>query len=320
MLTILSAKYGPARLLEWNAGLCRALNPGARYDWIVVNNDFDEGFASDSAGFTVVPGVPPPARAGASGQKDQGSLHHAAALMAGLRHVSSRYLLLLDQDFYVVRPDWIAQLISHAQAERLAFFGSVWHPRWTYQPRDFPSVHFMLIDLEQVPIGDLDFRPDMDGDRLDVLISDPRLKIPAALRTLLQAGKFRDTGWRVRERFRRSGLRSQGLVPAFDDRTAWCAAHPLHREANRWLPEDRRLIPRRSVTDRSFLRPVSQIAFQGRWEEFWWQGEPFAFHLRSVGRHSTAVPEDHAELKRLIELYSAGAPRFPAPRSPAPPR
>ena len=170
----------------------------------------------------------------------------------------------------------------------------------------------MLIDLEQVPVSDLEFRPDMDGDRLDALVSDPRLKIPEALRTLLQAGKFRDTGWRVRERFRRTSLRSEGLIPSFDAGAAWREAHPLHRAANRWLPEHRRLIPRRSVTDRSFLRPVSQIASQGRWEEFWWQDEPFAFHLRSVGRRSTAPMDEHTELERLVKLYAAGAPEsFP---------
>ncbi|MGY2893087.1 glycosyltransferase family 2 protein [Deinococcus sp. UYEF24] len=304
MLTILSVKYGPARLLEWNAELCRALNPDTRYEWLVVNNDADETFAHSTA-FTVLPGVPVPPTAN---PKDRGSAHHAAALMDSLKRVSGRYLLLLDQDFYVVRPGWIARLLAHAEAQRLAFFGSVWHPRWSYQPRGFPSVHFMLIDLEQVPAAALDFRPDMGGDRLDALISHPRLPLPPALRTLLQVGTFRDTGWRVHDRFRTSGLRFECLTPTFDRDAALQEAHPLHRLTARLLPEHRRTIPGdpASFTEQSFLRSVSELAHQRRWEEFFWQGEPFAFHLRSVGRRGAGADEDHAELRRLIEEYKAG--------------
>ena len=301
MLTILSVKYGPAHLLKWNADLCRALNPAARYEWLAINNDADGSFAPGQE-LTVIPGVSVPPTVNL---KDRGSAHHAAALMSGLQHVSGRYLLLLDQDFYVIRPDWIAQLLAYAGEHRLAFFGSVWHPRWSYQPRRFPSVHFMLIDLEQVPATSLDFRPDMGGNRLDALISHPRLPLPPALRTLLQVGTFRDTGWRVRDHFRTSDLRSECLTPTFDRGAALREAHPLHRMTARLLPEHRRVVPAdpASFTERSFLRSVSEFAHQRRWEEFFWQGEPFAFHLRSVGRRGAEADEDHAELRRLIEQY-----------------
>lgn len=300
LLTMLSVKYGSSGWLEKNAALCRSLNPSAAFEWIVVNNDSDQAFASRASGFRIVPGVPR-----AVDRHDHGSAHHAVGLMAGLSLVSSRYVLVIDHDFYVIRPDWIRQLLGHVQARRIAFFGSVWHPRWSYQPRGFPSVHFMLIDLEQVPVSGLDFRPDMNGNRLDALVSHPRWPIPQTLRTLLQVGEFRDTGWRVRQRYRRSGLRLECLVPHFDLRAALRSAPWLHRLAWRWWPDRHSPIPRATgaFTAQSFLRTDSVAAYTNGWEEFFWQDQPFAFHLRNVGRRGLNTVQDAAELDRLLERY-----------------
>jgi Glycosyl transferase family 2 len=297
-LTMVSVKYGSSAFLTRNAALVRALNPAAPYEWIVVNNDNDEKFASSE--FRVLPGVPRP-----SDPKDRGSAHHAAAIMAALQHVSSRFVLLLDHDFFVVKPDWVQSLLEHVTEKKIAFFGSVWHPRWSYQPRGFPSVHFMLIDLEQVDRSALDFRPDMNGNRLDAIISHPNLPLPQGLRTLLQMGAFRDTGWRVRERFINSGLRAECLVPHVNIKEARRDAEPLHRFVAQVLPRVRNPIPRADeITDGSFLRADSLVGYALGWEEFFWRDAPFGFHLRSVGRRITDSETDLAELDRLLELYS----------------
>jgi len=72
-------------------------------------------------------------------------------------------------------------------------------------------------------------------------------------------------------------------------------------------PEHRRVIPgnTHAITAHSFLRAESPHAYQGRWEEFSWHNEAFAFHLQSVGRGGAGVQADHAELRRLIERYGA---------------
>jgi hypothetical protein len=302
LLTMLSVKYGSSRFLTRNAALCRALNPEAAYEWLVVNNDFDEAFAADPR-FRVVSGVP------AVSKSDRGSYHHAAGIKAGLEFVSSRYVLLHDHDFFVIRPDWVRELLEYVEVHRLAFFGSVWHPRWSYQPRGFPSVHFMLIDLEQVPVSALDFTPDMTGDRLDAVISAPHLPIPRALRSLLQVGRFRDTGWRVRDRFRRSTLRFECLVPHWNLEVALDVAPWLHRWLSPWLPDALNPLPRGSsaLTDQSFLRSDSVTGYERGWEEFFWRGAPFGVHLRTVGRRAGDVIQDDAELDRLLELYRTRA-------------
>lgn len=300
-LTIISVKFGPSQLLTRNARLCRALNPDAVYQWLVVNNDHDELFGSSAAAeFRVLPGVPRPSDA-----NDRGSAHHASAIMAALPHVSSRFVLLLDHDFFVLKPNWMRSIIEHTSAAGLGFFGSVWHPRWSYQPRDFPSVHFMLIDLAQVELSALDFRPDRRGNRVDALISHPKLPIGQALRTLLQVGAFRDTGWRVRQRFVNSGLRAECLVPHVNLEKIQREAHPLHRVVAQVLPGLRNPIPRAdAVTMQSFLRADSPLGYAHGWEEFFWRDAPFGVHLRSVGRRITDSASDLAELDRLLERYA----------------
>ena len=300
MLTLLSVKYGDPVHLRRNAALCRQLNPGAEYAWIVVNNDVDGPFAPDAADeFHVVPG----AKRGTHG--DRGSYHHAAGIMAGLRSVQSRYLLVIDHDFYVVRPMWIEQILEHTRSQGLAFFGSVWHPRWSYQPRDFPSVHFMVIDLEQVSLDELDFTPDLSADRWDALVSSPRTPIPQALRVLLQVGRFRDTGWRVRERYRRSALNTERLQVHWNRTAALETAPALHRALEGVLPEALNPYPRtgKELTGQSFLRPVSSLGYGWGWEEFSWQSVPFALHLRGIGRgavRGVAGAEEAAELERVL--------------------
>lgn len=300
MLTLLSVKYGDPVHLRRNAALCRRLNPDAPYTWIVVNNDFDHQFALEVAAefagdVRVVPGAQRVANS------DRGSAHHAAGIMAGLRMVQSRYLLVVDHDFYVVRPQWIRSLLEHVHAQNLAFFGSVWHPRWSYQPRDFPSVHFLLIDLEQVSLDDLDFRPDFGADRWDAFVSSPRIPLPSALRVLLQVGRLRDTGWRVRKHYRTSTLTSERLQVHWNRAAALSAAPTLHRALERVLPDAFNPYPRNrlELTDQSFLRPVSSLGYGLGWEEFFWQGAPFALHLRGVGR-GAADAEEMMELERVL--------------------
>ncbi len=300
-LTIISVKFGSGELLTCNAALVRALNPDASYEWLVVNNDHDREFASSGASaFRMLPGVPRPEEA-----RDRGSAHHAAAITSALQFVRGRYVLLLDHDFFVVKPGWMRAILEHVTEESIAFFGSVWHPRWSYQPRGFPSVHFMLIDLEQIDRSALDFRPDMNGNRLDTLISQPNLPLPQGLRTLLQTGAFRDTGWRVRQRFMDSGLYTECLVPHVNLESARRDAEPLHRFVARVLPRLRNPIPRADeITSQSFLRADSPLGYALGWEEFFWQGVPFGFHLRSVGRRITDSEADLAELDRLLGRYA----------------
>src|ERR1044071_9323023 len=68
--------------------------------WILVDNSADEALAplARELGLEWVRGAPRPADAYISAQ----SMHHALGLDRGLSSVSSRYLLILDPDFFLL--------------------------------------------------------------------------------------------------------------------------------------------------------------------------------------------------------------------------
>ena len=298
MLTLLSVKYGSSDWLLANAKLCRALNSSQAYQWLVVNNDHDVSFLEHLNTFRILPGVEKTPRA------DRGSYHHAAALMSALPEVKSRYLLILDHDFFVIRPNWMTELLEHMQAQNLAFFGSTWHPRWSYQYRYFPSVHFMLIDLEKVNLEHLNFLPDIGGGWWDNLVSNKKIPMPSFLRQSLQVGLYRDTGFRIRQTFKNP--RFEGLIPHFDLEYEVAKLVPIERFLTRVLPDQINVFPQNTsfFTAQSFLRTSSSFAFEQQWEEFFWQDSPFGFHLRRVGR-DVQDNQDFVELERLLSHYTS---------------
>ncbi len=279
MLTVISVKFGSSQWIEKNLQLSAALNPNLAVRWLIVNNDNDPDF--QPANTEVLPAVAKPP------SSDKGSQHHAQAIMSALALVRTRFVLILDHDFYIIRQNWMQAVMQQMITRDLHFFGSVWHPKWSYQYRYFPSVHCMMIDLKKVPLGALNFLPDMDGNRFDKLISHPRVPIPVWLRTALQVGQFRDTAWRVYQQFQNQP--HECLKPHF-------MASP-----KRFLPDRFSLIPKKKgyFTQQSFLKPISSFAYDNAWEEFFWQDQPFALHLRRVGRSPSM--DEYSELGRVLE-------------------
>jgi hypothetical protein len=267
MLTIISVKYGSSQWLEKNLEFSQALNPHHTAKWLIVNNDNDPNFRINQ---TILPAVP---------------------------LVKTRFLLVLDHDFFILRRNWMDEIMQHMMARDLSFFGSVWHPKWTYQYRYFPSVHCFFVDLEKIRLKDLNFMPDMGGDWLDNIISHPSLLLPKFIRTRLQIGKFRDTGWRIYQRFKKQPFES--LIPH------------LNASPTPFMPERLSFIPTKpdSFTRASFLSTTSSYAYRNGWEEFFWQTQPFALHLRLVGRNvihdhmNDAIYDDMNELNKILKVY-----------------
>jgi hypothetical protein len=295
MLSILSVKFGSSVWLEQNFELIQRLNPDSNYDFFVVNNDSDPNF-KPSPEIQVLPVVPRVLHG------DKGSYHHAAALNSALPLIKTRFLLILDPDFYVIRPNWIEAVIDNMKAQNLACFGSTWHPRWTYQYRYFPSVHFMLFDLGKIPLETLDFTPDIGVGWWDRAFA--RSPLSASLKTIFQIGTFRDTGSRVQRRFQH--FKTECLQPHFNAESAISSFDGLQKILLN-APDRFSLIPKRKnyFTAQSFLRDVSPHAHKQHWEEFFWQNKPFGFHLRLVGRESAL--EDQTELRRLLQIHDTKA-------------
>lgn len=273
--------------------------------WLVVDNrDHVAGAAPPWPGplppyVEVVPGA---ARVVAS---DAGSRHHADGLHRGLERVTTRFVQILDPDFYVLQPRWLARTVEYAKMRNLALFGSVWHPRWTSQFRNFPSIHYLLIDGSRVPLDGIDLRPRIDGDWWWRLISDDRKPVP--FRAALKHGRIRDTGWELYRKYRHdAGVRRELLVPHWPGPARWTGKLLLRAQAALGARLPRVPAFATTITTRqSFLARDFPDDYAAGWEEFYWQGRPFGFHLRRIGRRrkGAATMSDGDRVAAVLAAY-----------------
>ena len=55
-----------------------------------------------------------------------------------LSKVRTRFAIILDPDLYVVRPNWLLELITRMKLEQIAIFGVPWNPRYFQKFLIFP--------------------------------------------------------------------------------------------------------------------------------------------------------------------------------------
>ena len=89
------------------------------------------------------------------------SYHHAFGLELGVREAKTRFVVIIDPDFFVIQPDWINRIVGHMTEKKLAVFGASWNPAWYQKLRDFPCSHLMIIDRERVTDIEDVFIPDL---------------------------------------------------------------------------------------------------------------------------------------------------------------
>ena len=338
-LTICSVSFNSKSCLELSWALTARLNPGAACSWIVVENSPEtssERLSLTDERFTMVEGAAVP-NVPILGMR--GSYHHAAGLRKALARVEGSFLLVLDPDFFIVRARWIEDVLSYMQANRLAFFGAPYFPTRVTKYRYFPTVACLFIDLRRAPVSVLDVAPDAaeverlrDANWRALLAWSvrgvPPLGLPsrpsrrlalevlgqrcvAALTRrvpmLRQTGCSRDVGYRLYRFARRCHLRSECLLPSWQnplDRPAASARDRLKAPCYRWLVPDS-LCPypkrRTSTTAETFREAGLPDLNRWGWEEYFWQRAPFGFHLQGLfqGRQQ-ASPSMIAEVLNRI--------------------
>lgn len=158
-LTICTVSYRSASMLNLNLILTRELNPFANFRWLVVDNagDFDGRLLTDMQEVTLISGDPC-----LNQGKFKGSYHHAQALNKAMRLISTRYLMVIDPDFFLFQKDWIKEILAYMSENGLSFWGAPYYPDLTWKRRYFPTVSCMLIDLQRIPLAALDFTPELD--------------------------------------------------------------------------------------------------------------------------------------------------------------
>jgi hypothetical protein len=273
-----------------------------------------------------------------------GSYQHAGGLKAALSEVRTRYAVVMDPDLYVVRPGWIGEIIGHMSAKGLSVFGVPWHPRWYEKQRRFPAPHLMVIDLERTgPVAEL-MDPGLraPGDRFvsgiwQAFIKQARTDPKRARRDLLRRlgaaigedlrqrrtiGRARDTGYAMAAAVAAAGGRVETVTPVFRPETEFFPDSVSSLQAGRLealLPEAWRYRPRRrGSASRSGFREAGYPDVGARvWEEFMWDGAPFAFHLRGDPQRRVSWRVDHdgllSDLNAILEAQ--GRRPLAAPRA-----
>jgi hypothetical protein len=255
------------------------------------------------------------------------SYHHAAGLNIALENVRTRYAVVIDPDLYVVRPNWLEDVIAHMTQHDLAVFGVPWNPRWYQKFRYFPCTHLMVIDLQKCRWRRDMLAPDLvrPGGKY---VSKFWLEFPetakagawAGLRSLISnlpraigedrrqrqtIGASHDTGFSLLEEFKRDPrLKAETATAVFTPKIGFMPATvtPLQRLVDAVAPDRWSYLPKKPgyFTTRGFDAFGFPDTRALGWEEFLWKGEPFAFHVRGeLHRKPIGRTDDVQVLNRL---------------------
>ena len=255
--------------------------------------------------------------------------HHAAGLHQIIERVTTRFLLVLDPDFFIVRRNWVADCLAHMQEHGLSFFGAAHHPSRPTKFRYFPSVMCTFVDLSRVDRRDLDFNP---GTYHRITAAGRRERhaqrhggyrattLARVVREIGQfagrpsyVGKVQDTGYRIHERFfadpaHRSDCVTPVLRPAIEWPAAFAGSSPLARLRRLFLsppllPESFSILPRRRdyTTRHGFAESGCPAVTAHEWEEHMWRDAPFGFHVTRHSRfHSMDLTIDFSHVKAAV--------------------
>lgn len=307
-VTICSVYHSSAakRLLELNYDFVRNMNPGVFFRWIVGDNT-PKGFTDvlDGKKFQIVPGAD-----GIRPVPDWlvGSYRHSEAVNNSLKYITTRFVLFLDIDFYIVRKNWMRDVIAHMQKNNLAFFGVPWHPIHTAKFRYFPSHHALVVDLRKVPVSQLDFYPDYDEMMSPATLTSRVVhKIHKLIRTVsrrMTIGSSHDTGFRIYNRFRSCAL-FEYATPVFVAATDLRGIPESESFWERILPDRFSYIPKQPgyYTDKGFHSAGFVDARSRRWEEFMWQEKPYGFHIRGTDRLQNDLEGNIREINAILKSF-----------------
>lgn len=297
-ITICTVSYYNEEHLKLNTKLTKSLNVSEKHKWIIVENtpkSRSSFYAKEQENITIIEGS----------QKNSyhtPNEHHAAGLMKALDFVDTRFVLISDPDFFILRPNWINSITTYMDNNDLSFFGVPWHPKWYIKYRYFPCVHCLIIDLEKVHKDELNFMPDFsevnpfetDGKgKLNSFAAKFKKKIPPQIKLYVKMfknltverrkiGWDGDTGAKFYIRFSQdNNIQHECVTPVYNpiDELQIQVPYKLNRLVENVLPDRLRYIPNKNgYYTKSGLFDNNLKAYQ--WEEFLWQNKLFGFHVR----------------------------------------
>ena len=135
------------RILELNEEFVRTMNPKSSWLRFAVNNSPQESVHIQNTHIQEFPGGVVPNFAPSYGWT---GYHDGAASNSLLKHIPTRFVLFLDYDFFIVRPDWIQEILLYMQKKDLAILGVPYHPKYWVKFRYFPSKNCLFVDREKI--------------------------------------------------------------------------------------------------------------------------------------------------------------------------
>jgi len=287
-LTICTVAYNSADWIHLNARLVNVLNPNTNYHWIIVENSPPESakriFTPMTPNMSIVEGAEiEPDRYAVP------SYHHGSGLNIGIQGVNTRYLLVLDPDFYIIQKGWIASVLQYMLQNQIDILGAPWHPSRYKKWRYFPCAHCTFYDLKHVKKETLDFRPDYDAHpKLDKKHKGVQKKFfksidPLKLRNRRHIGHSADTGYRIQVAYKKSSVRNECFAPVFSPSI-------FSRLFNLPFSDRMSLLPKKPgyYSEVDFAHAGLPDFRQAGCEEFFWNGNPFGFHVRSFPKLTKA--------------------------------
>ena len=313
------------KYLELNHEFTRKMNSLNNYTWLVADNaPVELSDRPDPEKFRLIDGVK---RADLLLHLPEhlrkrlivNSFHHAAAIHRLLREVRTRFVLILDNDLYIVRPQWIRDVLEFMQSENLAFFGVPFHPNWWTKYRYFPSPNCFFIDAEKVNLADLDFNPGVPEVPATSLFDYIAPHLPPSLKHLAEGihrrmniGKLSETGYLVYRRFSPEPGTFEYALPVFREaeqqtksklrRTGKNISKMLLPDRWQYGPKNRASYVLTGFREAGYF----DISRYGG-EEYMWQTVPFCFHVRHF-KHSGVVLSYEEEVAVLNEALTSFLP------------
>ncbi len=199
--------------------------------------------------------------------------HHTYAINKGIENCDSNIMFIIDPDFFVIRRNWVKDIIERLYLNDQQFFGVTWaNNDWNNTRKkwfDFPSPHFQCISCKGINKEDLDFLPIKSHEKINSRISP-------------------DSGFRIREYAYRHFNRNQWGVINSCSRQQFYGASPVYYINNPPI-----IKTGGTVTNLRFMR-----RFLREIDYFILDNTRFGFHLRSFPKGLTdlsLVKENDAE-------------------------
>ena len=266
--TIITSFFRDSGHLIRNMKTVRRFNPNSDYEWILIDNSSggeDFNTIKDEK-FIIYKGIEEKYIQPFFLKKV--SAANAISLNFGITKTNTRFICVMDPDFFIVYPNWIDAVLSYMDEAAIGILSAPYHPMW-YEKAHRATGHFMVIDTDFVPKALLDFTPALDD-------FDPNNKErPKWMGKRRNLRRFNDCGSQIENRF---GNEMEYLVPLVDVGPN-LKISKFDKTTDKFLPKKWRLthIDYPVVSAR-----VSGILAAA--EGYYWRGSLFAIHLRRYGQ------------------------------------